>query len=386
MLPFLFALCYNPVTLKRGLYLHIPFCHERCHYCDFVLTTNRTDTSRERFFSALEQEIRAARERYGKLRFDTLYFGGGTPSTLSPAEMTRIVKQLRDTFEFPFRYEFTCETNPEDVTEEKFRAYRDLGINRISLGAQSFNDSLLKAMGRNHDARQIEKALIDLRRAGFENVSLDLIIKLPGQTVQDVEHSLERAIAFKVYQVSVYDLDVHASTVYGDQARKGTLDLPGEETHKEMFEAVVNRLTANKYVQYELTNFAKPGFESEHNLIYWYNQEYLGLGPGAFSYLAGVRYQFALTLDRYLKKCEAGDWSRDVEDVISEEKKEIETLLTGLRLKEGVTLGQFKIIRDSLDRKSEELGDVLEKEEGRIRLSTRGRFVADSVLAQLISD
>ena len=351
-----------------------------------MLTTNQSDSSRERFFSALEKEIRHARDRYGKLRFDTLYFGGGTPSTLSPPEMTRIVEWLRDAFEFPFRYEFTCETNPEDVQEEKFRAYRDLGMNRISLGAQSFNDSLLKSMGRNHDAQQIEKSLFDLRRAGFENVSLDLIIKLPGQTIQDVEHSLERAIAFKVYQVSVYDLDLHDNTVFGSRAKKGELILPAEDEHAQMSELVESRLTASKYVQYELTNFAKPGFESQHNLIYWYNQEYLGLGPGAFSYLNGVRYQFALNVDRYFQKCNEGDWSCDVEDKISDKKKEVETLITGLRLREGVDLDQFKLIRDCVESKIQDLDGLLEKRGSRLILTPRGQRMPESVFVELMDD
>lgn len=371
--------------MPRGLYLHVPFCHAKCHYCDFVITTNRSEDSRKRFLSVLAKEIRRAREQYGRLAFDTLYLGGGTPSVLLADEMMQVIESLKKAFELRSGSEFTSEMNPEDANPEKLRAYRDLGINRISLGAQSFNDELLKGMGRHHTAQDTVRAVRRLKDAGFQNISLDLMIKLPGQTLSDVEHSLEQAIALKPSQVSVYDLDLHDQTVFGSLAQKGQLNLPSEEEHMEMFDGVSSRLGEAGFVQYELSNFAKPGFESKHNLIYWHNQEYLGLGPGAFSYLSGVRYQFALSVERYFQKCALNDWTRDVEDRITNEKKEIETLLTGLRLREGIDLRQFQIIRKSIEQKVSG-SELFEKRGERVALSRRGRFLAENAFSFLISN
>ena len=370
--------------MPRGLYVHIPFCHKHCHYCDFVITTNRSDPSRARFFSALQKEIQHAREKYGRLTFDTIYFGGGTPSTLSVEEMTKLLGGLREAFDFRPGFEFTCEMNPEDANPEKLSGFRKLGMNRASLGVQSFSENLLSNMGRNHTADDTVRAVKAIKDAGFESISLDLIIKLPGQTVSDVSDSLDRIITLNPGQVSVYDLDVHDSTVYGSLAKKGKLILPSEDTHMEMASAVESKLSGAGFVQYELTNFARPGFESKHNLIYWHNQDYLGLGPGAFSYLNGIRYQFAPSVSRYFEKSVAGDWALDTEDVIDEKKKEIETLLTGLRLREGIDLNQFRVIRPSIENNLVNLDGLLEKRGTRVTFTNRGRFLAETVFRQLV--
>ncbi len=369
--------------MPRGLYVHIPFCHKKCHYCDFVITTDRSVPARERFLSAIEREIRFAREKYGRLNFDTLYFGGGTPSTLSIEEMARLIRMLRQAFNFRPSAEITCEMNPEDADEKKLRAWRDFGINRASLGAQSFDNTLLTVMGRSHDSEAITRAVIRLRDSGFQNINLDLIIKLPGQTIGILSETLDRLTALKPSHVSVYDLDVHEKTVFGHDRKKGRLKLPDEEIHFEMSRLVESKLAGAKLHRYELLNYARPGAESNHNLIYWHNQEYLGLGPGAFSYLEGVRFQFAENVLRYFRKIESHDWSPDVRDEISGEKKEIETLLTGLRLAEGIDLSRLTIIRERIEQKAAESG-LFERENGTLRLSRRGRGLAETAFSILI--
>ncbi len=371
----------------HGLYLHIPFCGKKCHYCDFVITTDRTLPMRERFFAALEKEILHARERYGALRFESLYLGGGTPSVLSAAEMERLLKSLRTAFEFIPGFEFTCEMNPEDADAEKLQAFRALGVNRVSLGVQSLNDSLLETTGRIHNAAAVSTAVESIQRAGISNISMDLMLRLPGQTAADVKETVEKIISLGPGQVSVYDLSVHPETVFGRRQGSGKLALPDEMLHGEMYECTENLLTRAGFVQYELTNFARPGFESRHNMIYWKNREYLGLGPGAFSYMEGVRYQLAPTVQCYLEKCEAGDWTRDSEDVLTAEKKEIETLLTGLRLKQGIDLGQFKIIRGRLERQIQTLGaGLVERRGDTLTLAPRGKFLAEAVFAELVGE
>lgn len=370
--------------MPRGLYVHIPFCHQKCHYCNFVIALDKAGNLREKFFVSIQHEIAESARRYGRLKFDTLYFGGGTPSMLTPIEAARLLDMLFGAFDFEPGFEFTYEMNPEDADPERLKSFRNLGVNRVSLGAQSFNNDLLKNMGRRHTAEDTVRAVANARAAGFNNISLDLIISLPDQTLRDVEEALAQAVELGPNQISIYDFDLHENSVYGLRAKRSELILPSEDEHLKMAELVESRLTSAGYVQHELLNFAKPGFESKHNFIYWHNQEYLGVGPGAFSYLNEVRYQFATSVSRYFEKCVAGNWARDMEDAISPREKEIETLLTGLRLKEGVSLAQFNMIRKALEEKIEKLDGLLEKNGDRFRLSRRGRFVAETVFAQLI--
>lgn len=373
----------------RGLYLHIPFCRRKCHYCDFVITLDAAGRLRPLFFEAIEREIHRVRERYGRLSFDTIYFGGGTPSMLSAAEMKQVLIWLRKNFNFRVRadaeIETTFEINPEDAEPEKLKAFRALGFNRASLGAQSFHDRLLRQIGREHTRSDIQQAVSRLREAGFENISLDLILKLPGQTVLDVQDSLRHAIELGVGQVSLYDLDLHNSTVFGALAKKGKLRLPEEEEHMHMYESARKMLEEAGYQGYELSNFAKPGFESHHNLIYWHNQEYLGLGPGAFSYLDGVRYQFASSVKRYLDKIGSGRWMHDTEDKISEEQREVETLLTGLRLKEGVDVNTLGKIKEDIQTQAAG-SDLFNLNQNRLCLSLRGRLLAESAFSLLFDE
>lgn len=374
--------------MTRGLYVHIPFCFKKCHYCNFVITTDRSPELRRQFLTALEQEAAEARTRYGTLTFETLYLGGGTPSELSVEEMTCIFELLRKHFRFSENPEITCEINPGDIDEEKLRAHRTLGVNRIGLGAQSFNENLLRIINRPHGVREILDAAALLEKLGFLNVSLDLIIRLPGQTLDDVRHSLSQAVSLHVNQVTVYDLEVHEKTVFGVRQKQGRLKLPTSEEHEQMFDLVEFELAEAGYVHYELLSFARPGFESKHNLIYWNNGEYLGLGPGAFSYLRGVRYQFARDVNRYLRKCLVQDWTNDAEDHLTEEEKETETLLTGLRLKEGVDLNRFRLIRERIEQRTipflEE--QLMARTGSRIYLTARGRRVAEKMFQELIAD
>ncbi len=371
---------------SRGLYLHIPFCHSKCYYCDFVSAANPSNETRQRFFHALHKEVLHVVETCGRLRFNTLYLGGGTPSTLSTSEMGEVLQLLRGYFTFEDGAEVTCEVNPGDHDASKLGAYRKMGINRISLGAQAFQDGLLQAIGRRHKVEDVYKTVEGLRKAHFHNLSLDLMLKLPGQTVENFRYSLECASALEAGQITLYDLDVHPQTRFGLMQGRGELALPDEETHFQMFDLAEKFLTGIGYRHYELTSFARPGFESRHNLIYWHNQEYLGLGPGAFSYLGGVRYQFAADVSSYLKKCELGDWTRASEDILTDREKEWETLLTGLRLLEGVRVDSFREIRPLLEERVPELirEGVMAREGERFFLTRRGRFIADNIFAWLV--
>ncbi len=331
-------------------------------------------------------EIQQARERYRRLSFDTLYLGGGTPSSLNIPELKRLVASVYSAFKFKEGYEFTCEFNPGDGDEAKLKALHETGVNRISLGCQAFQDEVLKRIGRGHTVRNITETISKIQRAGIVNISLDLMLRLPGQTVEDFRESVQKCIDLDASQVSLYDLEVHDETPLGRSRKEGKLDLPGEEEHARMYENAIGMLTNASYEHYEISNFAKPGLASRHNLIYWHNQEYLGLGPGSFTYLNGIRSQLAPDLVRYLEKYVAKDWKNDIEDKLSEEEKETETLVTGLRLCEGVTPEAFPEVCTALKSRLETLcAEGLMKRSGKnIRLTVRGKFLSEDVFSFLL--
>ncbi len=372
--------------MPRGLYIHIPFCKTRCHYCNFISFGETTPEFRERFFKALFEEVREAGKKYGQLFFDTLYLGGGTPSLLNAQEMTGLFGEVRKNFEISQDAEITCEWNPGDGEEEKFSVLRALGVNRLSLGVQSFQDGLLSQLGRRHTVHDTLRTLEKIQKAGIGNISFDLMLRIPGQKLADFQESLERCVACGAAQVSLYDLEVHKATVFGGLREKGALALPDEEEHAGMYQAACEGLVRAGYEHYEISNFARPGFASRHNLIYWHNQEYLGLGPGAFSYLGGIRSQFAGEGIRYLEKCEAGDWRNDQEDVLSEAERETETFAMGLRLAEGVKLRDFPGIYPGLRERVETLlqKGLLELADEELRLTAWGRFLSEDIFGFLL--
>lgn len=372
--------------MPTGFYVHIPFCKTRCHYCNFVTTAHPLPELRERFFRAVSAEIDHARSRSGRLVFDTLYLGGGTPSALSVPELEGLIARIRASFDFSPGYEFTVEFNPGDGDPARLEALQKIGVNRISLGCQSFQDAILQRIGRRHTARDIEETVLRIRQAGITNISFDLMLRLPGQTVQDFRDSVKRSIELGAAQVSLYDLEVHDETPFGRSRKEGKLDLPPEEEHARMYEGAVETLTAAGYDHYEISNFAKPGLASRHNLIYWHNQEYLGLGPGAFSYLNGARSQWAAGIKRHFEKCEAGDWQNDVEDKLSEAEQETETLMTGLRLSKGIAPESFPKIYPVLKERLETLcrEGLMEMSGENIRLTIRGKFLSEDVFGFLL--
>jgi len=370
----------------RGLYIHVPFCQTRCHYCNFVTTGEHSPGLRERFWEAISAEIKHARSRLGQLFFDTLYLGGGTPSSLSIPELKRLAENVHSAFKFKEGYEFTCEFNPGDGNEAKLEELRETGVNRVSLGCQSFRDAILQKLGRRHRVGDIAETVSKIRRAGISNISFDLMLRLPGQGVEDFRDSVRRCIELEASQISLYDLEVHKGTLFGQSLEERRLDLPGEEDHARMYESAIEILTSVGYEHYEISNFARPGLASRHNLLYWHNQEYLGLGPGAFTYRDGVRSQFAPGLARYLEKCGTADWGNDSEDRLSEEEKETETLITGLRLCEGIAPASFPKIRNALKERLETLcaEGFMERSGENIRLTVRGKFLSENVFEFLL--
>ncbi len=368
-----------------GLYVHIPFCQKKCHYCNFVIALAGSHDSRRAFAEALHHEIERQSAYFQETTFETLYIGGGTPSRLEPTELEWLFHELKRNFKFRPGAEITCEVNPGDVGLDKAMLLRKLGVNRVSLGAQTFHDDTLQHLNRTHLSGDIGSCFRYLRDAGIENISLDLILALPGEFWDRAKDSLEKAVALKPDHISLYELTIEEKTVFGELHRQDRLNLPSEEEQFEILENARQFLKGCGYQHYELLSFAKPGFESKHNQLYWANEEYLGLGPGAFSYINGKRYRFADSYESYVSKIQAGDWSLFEEEILSEEKKLIESFLLALRLKEGAAAARFEPLLHEFKEEIESLEErgLLIRENGRVRLTEKGKFFAETVFAEL---
>lgn len=373
--------------MPRGLYLHLPFCLQKCHYCDFVITLDRTSSMRERFLKALESEIRHAARQYGRLSFETLYLGGGTSSLLIEDELAQIAGWVGESFDFAPGYEFTMECNPGDVDRGKAVFFKEIGINRVSLGVQAFQDHLLRAAGRHHTVADIEATLRFLKDEAVENISFDLIAGLPDQTLNEFQESLKQTLDLGARQLSFYDLDLKENTAWGIQHQKGRFKAADEKAREAFFALAVDRMTQAGYGHYEVSTFAKPGYESRHNLLYWRNQEYLGLGPGAYSFLQGLRYQVAADVPAYFKKADSGNWEASNANRLNPEEQEKESLITGLRLQEGLNLEALPLLKDRLQNPIQQLmdEDLIALSASKIRLTRRGCFLAESIFKYLFA-
>ncbi len=368
-----------------GLYVHIPFCRKKCHYCNFVVTTQSGIAPRVAFLEALEKESAHYHERFQNTLFDTLYVGGGTPSSLGLKETQSFFNLIHRYFRFHPGAEVTFEVNPGDVDAAKAALYRESGVNRISMGVQSFNEATLHRLNRDHSAEEIIGSFEILKKAGFQNISVDLMLSLPEETLADVRDSLSRAVDLAPQHVSLYELVIEKKTVFENLFQKGRLGLPKEDQQIEMLSFARNFLKAKGFRHYELLSYAKDGFESRHNRIYWANQPSLGLGPGAFSYVDGCRFRHSRGVDEYLSKIAIADWSSAEEERLEPEAKAVESFLLALRLSEGADRRTFTKV---IEERGETLFDLKEKgllEEAsqRIRLTPRGQFFAETVFAEL---
>jgi oxygen-independent coproporphyrinogen-3 oxidase len=370
-----------------GLYIHIPFCVKKCHYCDFVIAQAGDGERHGKFLDALKREMDKRAERFRGVEFETLYLGGGTPSTLSMDETKRLFDSIHKRFRFKSGADVSCEVNPGDVDAAKARLYRELGVGRVSLGAQTFREATLRRLNRAHGSTDIGRSYELLREAGIANVSLDLILALPGETMEDVEFSLECLIGLSPEHVSIYELAIEEKTVFGREHREGKLERPSEELQLKMLTTVRERLKVAGYTHYELLSYAKPGFESKHNLLYWANADYLGLGPGAFSFYDGRRFRVAASFDDYMKKAAQSDFSACEEEVLDFSRREFESLVLALRLSRGAKIADFqKPLAALADTIAElKMKELVAVDAERIRLTEKGQLFAESVFADLSS-
>lgn len=321
-----------------GLYIHIPFCRSRCSYCGFYSVGRKPD---DRFVSALLEEMKSRAPSFQNRLCDTLYLGGGTPSFLSIRQLSAIMKGIRSCFHFSENPEITMEMNPCDMTDSYLSAARELGINRISIGVQSHDDRLLKAIGRLHTASEAEKAIRRAYAAGFHNMSIDLMYELPRQTVEDFRKSLLWAVHLPVNHVSVYSLILEEGTRFTQLAARGLLPRPTEEESWAMYQDMCRILPHYGLERYEISSFARKGFRSRHNRKYWELSDYLGMGPGASSRIGRTRFTVTPGVNLYEKEWLSGGRPPEETEHLSEKDEMEEYCFLHLRMKEGIPLEDF---------------------------------------------
>ena len=386
-----------------GLYVHIPFCSAICNYCNF----NRglfEPGLKDRYVSAIEQEIRDSVPSSGASRraatpatvdapmsADTIFFGGGTPSLLEPAEIGRLVAACRESFDLAADAEITLETNPETSSRERMEQFRAAGVNRVSFGVQSFREAELKRLGRIHSATRAREAVLEARAAGFDNISLDLMMWLPQQSRTDWQESVEALIDVGPEHASLYLLELYPNAPLKEDMARAGWSLAPDDDAAEMYLWSMSRLEEAGYRQYEISNVARPGREARHNLKYWQDGEWLGFGCGAHSTKGGVRWKNVSSTEDYISSVAARQQLRVEERVLSRAEKLEEALITGLRLSGGVDFSTLST-RYAIDAR-EKYAAALEPfivqklavlEGDRLRLTREGMLLANEILQAFV--
>ena len=366
-----------------GLYIHIPFCLSKCHYCDFYSLTSKSAVPD--FLNALFKEMEMYPNRFNA--FDAVYIGGGTPSLLSPQQLKDILAGVRKNLDVTSDPEVTIETNPADLDRPSIASMREMGINRINIGIQSFDDKVLDFLSRRHSAKQAISAIQASRKAGFENIGLDLIYGVPGQDINSWLTTLKEAVAFSPEHLSCYQLTLAAKTPLGIRYQAGEFLMPGEELQYEFFVKTSEFLKDAGYIHYEVSNFARgTKYVSRHNQKYWDHSPYLGLGPSAHSFRDNRRWWNHRSLEQYITEINAGILPVEETEILTTEQLRLEAFYLGLRTKKGVSLHDFKkrYQYDLFAEKSEMLNKLQEEgiifiQDGRLYPTQAGLAVADSL-------
>lgn len=377
--------------MKAGLYIHIPFCRSRCSYCDFATGIYETSLA-ERYVRAVVKEIGSWIEIERPREVDTIYFGGGTPSLLSPAQLATILDAVNARFRVSRDAEVTMEMNPGTVTLEGLREFRHLGVNRASFGAQTFDDKELARLGRSHNTHDTTQTFHHLRDAGFDNVSLDLIAGLPGQSITGWNYNLDQALTLRPEHLSFYLLEVHEGTPLAEHIRKGIQPQPDDDLAVEMYELMLERACASGYEHYEISNLCLPGYESRHNTKYWSGVSYYGFGCSAHSYNGeSRRWSNERDVARYVELIEQGSVPIVERAELTRDEVQAEAVFLGMRLMRGLNVKQYQKLFgvDIRDLHQNELqrfreAGLIEFDGDLIRLTRSGALLSNEVFAAFI--
>ncbi len=324
-----------------GIYVHVPFCRRKCIYCGFY-SLPRSGGDFSAYLEALDRECAMRRGEYGVLPVDTVFFGGGTPSLLEPEDITAAIGSLRRNFDLSGVSEFTFESNPGTLTKAKLDAMRSSGVNRLSMGLQSSDEGLLHLIGRVHDRKTFEESFRLARGAGFDNISVDMIFGLPGETLAQVEADIDYLLSVHPEHISAYSLMIDPGTPLESMLDSGLLTLPSEDDERAMYYAYRRRLADAGYLQYEISNWCLPGRESRHNIRYWRDRDYLGLGPAAHSLMGNRRFANPESVDGWISALSNGCDPSELLETRSRNDHMTEFMFTGLRMLAGVQKTEFR--------------------------------------------
>lgn len=374
----------------HAAYIHIPFCQQICHYCDFNKFFLKDQPVRD-YLNSLEKEIILTLKEVPTNKLQSIFVGGGTPTALSESQLVQLCDIIQKQLPYDHETEFTFEANPGDLNLKKFEILRDAGVNRISFGVQTFNEELLKKIGRTHQPSDVFQSIEWAKMAGFENISIDLIYGLPEQTLTQFEETLEIAFSLNIPHFSGYSLIIEPKTVFYNLMRKGKLPLVGEDMDAKMYGLLIDKMEQNGYQQYEISNFSKEGFESKHNLTYWNNDWYYGFGAGAHSYVNGYRRANYGPLKKYMEPIDKNELPLVEEHLVTKQEQMEEEMFLGLRKTKGVLISHFeeKYGVSPVEYFSDQLKDLQERnwiliDENRIFLTKQGRFLGNEVFQYFI--
>ena len=373
---------------KIGIYVHIPFCKKKCDYCDFISYCGKDDLI-EKYVDSVKKEIDHVKI---KSEITTIYIGGGTPSYIDSKFIVQILEKIKEK-NVAQDAEITIEVNPGTVTQEKLQDYIGCGINRISIGLQTTNDELLKQIGRIHNYEQFLETYKLAKKVGFKNINVDLMLGLPNQRIIDLKESLENVLKLAPKHISVYSLIVEEGTPIANKIENGKLKLPDDELERNMYWYVKNTLELNGYKHYEISNFAKKGYESKHNMNCWNQMEYVGIGTAAHSYRDITRYSNTEDIKEYIKNVQKGEFEKNriIHEIQKEEDSKKEFMLLGLRKIDGLKISEFKnkfgdnpiyLYRNELKKLSDEKLIIIQDDN--IRLSNKGIDLANLVWEEFV--
>jgi len=373
-----------------GVYVHIPFCAQKCNYCDFhsvvVGDEERFSSVADNYLLSLRQEALYYRKIWGQEPLDTLFIGGGTPSLLPPDKLAAFILFLREELPFVKHPEISMEANPQSLTAEGAKILKDAGVNRVSLGVQAFQDDLLLAIGRIHRSEEVGGSVLALREAGITNINLDLIFGLPGQTNEDWVKTLEAALELEPTHLSCYGLILEEGTPLTTWVNAGLVEVPGDDQQAVMYETTCRMLKAAGFEHYEISNFCLPGFRSQHNLLYWHNRSFIGLGSGATGYIQRLRYRNAADVDGFMETWNEGIPYYEESATVSIEQEMDETMMVGMRLLQGVEeewfrnryqVSYWELYRGAIEELLQR--DLVEYKEGWLRVTPTGLLLENQV-------
>lgn len=379
---------------ELGIYIHIPFCKQKCYYCDFVSYANKKEKIGEYIECLIKEiEIEANKYKNQEYKVTTIYIGGGTPSRIDASYIEMILKKIEESYKLSEYPEVTIEINPGTINEEKMKKYKEIGINRISIGLQTTKNNLLKQIGRIHTYEEFLDCYKLAEKMNFKNINVDLMLGLPNQTLEDLKDSLDKIIKLKPNHISLYSLILEEDTKLEEMVNKNEVKLPNEDIERNMYWNTKKILEKNGYIHYEISNFAKKGFESKHNMNCWYQKEYLGFGVAAHSYINKERHCNTNSIEEYIKNVKSNNLinNRTICEIQNKNDEEKEYMLLGLRKIDGIDIQEFKnkfvdnpiyVFYKELEKLSSE--GLLEIDLNKIKLTKKGLDFANLVWEEFV--